>query len=289
MQIKPRLYPHPVLAWFSDDYKEKIFQPSFNIEGNRGFYKISMLCRTSSKSLRQLISEGRAAYALHVECTTTRYRGMFTSANESFEIDIPVSDIDGKVEACRLIVATTEINNYASEEFHSDFTGRSFNLLKGDTLAVAEDITFFADKKEDELARLPSIFAIQKNLNVKAETIDIDLSKERITISLSSTAHSQFLSLNSDPLLRSTLCSTLLFPTLIYTLGVLAKKEDRESLSELRWYRSLSRRLKELGIQVESLDNDSTENAVVLANRLIGDVLASSMEELNRFVEGTEI
>lgn len=288
MQIKPRLYPHPVLAWFSDDYKEKMFQPSFNIEGNRGYYKITMLCKTSSKSLLRLIAEGRAAYALHIECTTTRYRDLFTSTDESFEIDIPVSDIDGKVEVCRLIVATSEISNYASEEFHVDFTGRSFNLIKGDTLAVAEDITFFADKKDDELAKLPSIFSIRKSSEPKAETLSVDLSNERITVYLSETAHENFITLNSDPLCRSTLCSTVLVPSLIYTLETLKRSESRESLSELRWYRSLTRRLKELNIQVDSLE-EHPDSTVVIANRLVGDVLAASMEDLRRIVEGVEV
>ena len=95
MQIKPRLYPHPVLAWFSDDYMSCIYQPAINVEGNKGFFKISMTCRTSSKSLNALIAEKKAAYAIHVECSATRYRALFSSFESTFEVDIPVGDLDG--------------------------------------------------------------------------------------------------------------------------------------------------------------------------------------------------
>lgn len=285
MQIKPRLYPHPVLAWFSDDYRSALFQPSMQVSGNKGYYKIQMVCRTSSKSLNHLISQGRAAYAVHVECPSTRYRALFTSTDNTFEIDIAVADIDAKVEVCRLILASTEITNYASDEFHGDFNGRSFNLIKGDTLAVAEDVVFYADKKEDELARLPSIFSIRRATADSPPSINVDLLQDRIVVSLAPETHQRFLSLNSDELLRSTLCASVLMPALVQAIEKMMSMEARESLLDLRWNRTITRKLKELGLSIDKLPD---EDSVALANRLIGDPVNTSLDDLTKLLERAE-
>ena len=287
MQIKPRLYPHPVLAWFSDDYRNAMFQPAFEVGGNKGFYKIRMTCKTSSKSLNRLISEGRAAFAIHVECPATRYRALFMATDESFEVDIAVADIDAKVEVCRLIVATQEILNYASDEFHEDFTGRSFRLIKGDSLAVAEDITFYADKKSDELAKLPSIFSIRRSNDNEAPPLSVDPSADRIAVWLSPSAHDRFTSLNSDELLRSTLSASVLVPALVLVLEKMMHDEERESLMDLRWYRTIARKLKDLDLDAERLA-DSGESSVVLSNKLIGDPLSNSLEDLTQVLQRME-
>ncbi|QBR39533.1 hypothetical protein EHF36_01935 [Kerstersia gyiorum] len=283
MQIKPRLYPHPVLAWFSDDYCAAMFQPAFEVSGNKGFYKIRMTCRTSSRSINRLIEEKKAAYAVHIECPATRYRALFSSPDQSFEIDIPVADIDGKVEVCRLIVASKEISNYASDEFHPDFTGRSFNLLRGDVLAVAEDITFYADKKSDELAKLPSIFSIRRSPDNSAAPMDVDLTGDRIVVHLSPATYEKFTSLNSDELVRSTLSSALLVPALVLALEKVMRPEDREGLMDLRWCRTVIKKLKDIGIDAESL-SESGENSLVLSNKLIGDPLSAALEDLTQIL-----
>lgn len=288
MQIKPRLYPHPVLAWFSDDYRAAMFQPAFEPSGNKGFYKIQMTCKTSSRSLNRLVADKQAAYAVHIECPATRYRALFTSTDQSFEIDIPVADIDGKVEVCRLIVASQEINNYASDEFHPDFTGRSFNLMRGDVLAVAEDITFYADKKADELAKLPSIFSIRRASESDAPPLNVDLMGDRIAVYLSPSTHDKFTSLNSDELLRSTLSASVLVPALVLALEKMMRPEDRETLVDLRWYRTVAKKLKDIGINVDGLSEDGGESSLVLSNKLIGDPLSGAFDDLTQVLMRAE-
>lgn len=281
MQIKPRLYPHPVLAWFSDDYRAAMFQPAFEVSGNKAFYKIQLTCRTSSRSLSRLIEDKQAAYAMHIECPATRYRVLFTSTDQIFETDIPVADLDGKVEVCRLIVAGQEINNYASDEFHPDFTGRSFNLRRGDVLAVAEDITFYADKKSDELAKLPSIFSIRRASEDDAPPLNVDLMGDRIAVYLSPSTHEKFISLNSDELLRSTLSVSVLIPALVLALEKMTRPENREALVDLRWYRTVVKKLRDIGINADSFGEEG-ESSLVLSNKLLGDPLSGAFDDLTQ-------
>lgn len=279
MQINPRLYPHPVLSWFSDDYPRRIFQPAINVSGNRGFFRISMTCKTSSRSIRELIQGKKAAYAVHVECSSTRYRTVFTSCEDEFEVDIPVGDLEGKVQVCRLIICTQPIKNFSSEEFHEDFAGRSFDLTPGDVIAVAESIEFPADKQEDELARIPSIFSIKKSLADNPPPLLVSISDQKIGIYLAPEVHTKFLYLNTDHNIRSTLASAVLIPALIFTLERVANSEDPGEFMDYRWYRVLARRLADINVDIADLRN-AADDTVVLANRLVGDPLSNAFTDL---------
>ena len=94
MLISDRLYPHPVLSWFADDYSDRVFQPSIEVKPNKTYFRIEMNCNTSSVALKNLIKSGNAAYCIHVECSSTRYRDVFISSEQSFEVDIPVVELE---------------------------------------------------------------------------------------------------------------------------------------------------------------------------------------------------
>ena len=279
MQINQRLYPHPVLAWFCDDYPKGIFQPSLQVTPNQSFFRLVLVCKTSSKALRALIAEKRAAYCIHVECSSTRFRSAFVSYVEGFEIDIPVSDLDGKVEVSRAIVCTSGIKNYSCEELHLDFSGRSFDLSPGDVLAVAETVEFPAIKKDDELAKLPSIFAISKSLEPIPEDFDVDIGGQKISVLLAPDLHKKFLDLNAGVAMKSTLCASILTPALIHALEHIRNIEEIGDLFDKRWFNVLRKRMQDFDIDALKL-KESAESSPTIANKLLGNQLSKSFDEL---------
>ena len=279
MQINQRLYPHPVLSWFSDDYPKGMYQPALQVTPNKSFFRLVLVCKTSSKALKLLIAEKKVAYCIHVECPSTRFRSAFISYEENFEIDIPVSDLEGKVEVSRTIVCTTGIKNYSTEEFHSDFSGRSFDLLPGDVMAVAETVEFPAIKKDDELAKLPSIFAILRAHEENPDDFDIDLGDQKIKILLAPSLHKNFLDLNADVAMRATLCASILIPALISALEFVRNTEEPGSLLDRRWFLVMSKRMGDLGINALNL-KDSPESSIAISTKLLGNPLSKSFDDL---------
>lgn len=280
MQITKRAYPHPVLSYFGDDYCDRLFQPAIDVKPNKSFFRVMMSCNTSSTSLRELIQAKRAAYCIHVECASTRYRAVFTSFDRSFEVDIPVSDLEGKVEVSRLIVCTEPVTNYSSSEFHSDFSGRSFDLRVGDVLAVAETAEFPAIKKDDELARLPSIFSIIPAVSDDAATMDVDLSGDKIVVTLSKPVHQKLSDLNSSVEARTTLMSMIHIPALVFTISTIRSHDDPGELLNRRWYRVLHKRFSDFNIDLARIDENS-DSDVVLAGILMDSPLAKAVEDLD--------
>jgi hypothetical protein len=284
MQINQRLYPHPVLSWFSDDYPKGIFQPALQVLPNKSFFRIVLVCKTSSKAIKGLIADKKAAYCIHVECPSTRFRSAFVSYEEGFEVDIPVSDLEGKVEVSRTVVCTVGIKNFSSEEFHSDFSGRSFDLAPGDVVAVAETVEFPAIKKDDELAKLPSIFSILRSQEVNPEDIDVDLGDQKLKIVLSPDLHKKFLGLNADVVMRATLCSSLLIPALICALEHIRYTDEASALLDRRWFNVLSKRMRDIGIDPQNL-KDCSESSLVIAYKLLDKPLTKSFDDLESLLK----
>src|SRR5205823_5190425 len=110
MLVKPRLYPHPVLSPFGDDITDAEFQATLAVAGTKTSYVVKVTARTSNKDLRSLIGSRKARYAVHLECSATRYRALFASDQESFEFEIPASLIDGRVEVCSFILSTRNLS-----------------------------------------------------------------------------------------------------------------------------------------------------------------------------------
>lgn len=290
MLISERHYPHPVLSFFSDDYKEKIFQSSLNVRPNKTFFRLVVKANTSSAALKELISQKIAAYCIHVECASTRYRDCFTFFDNDFEVDIPVSDLEGKVEVSRFVVCLSPKQNYSSGEFHEDFSGRSFDLLPGDILAVAPTAEFPASKK-DELATIPSIFAIVANDDEDSPPIDVHLMGPKIKVILSPSLHRSFVDLNSSVDARALLTSMVLIPALVFTVHELRVTDQIYSFNDKRWFDVIRRRLENLGVDIMKLD-EYPDSDLVLAGRLLNDPIVDAFDDLNEILlsmgEGSE-
>lgn len=128
MRVKPRSYPHPVLSTFGDDIVGSQFQVTVAVTGTKTTYVIDVRAKTSNSELASLIAKGQAQYAVHLECPLTRYRALFSSANEQFSFEVPAADIDGSVEVCSFILATKDLAGYVSKGFHADYKGLSFSV-----------------------------------------------------------------------------------------------------------------------------------------------------------------
>ena len=214
MQVKPRSYPHPVLSYFNDDIVGSQFQSTVAVKGTKTAYVLNVTMKTSNHGLADMIEAGKAQYAVHIECALTRYRALFTGRTEGFHFEIPSSAIDGRVEVCSFILALDELPAYANAGFHPDYHSLSFSVRKGDTLAVAPDQAFVAEKKTDPLRKIPSIFVVVPNEAEDAPAMDIDADGHKVRVSLAIPNYEAYTYLRQVQPLRSTLNSMIIIPAL---------------------------------------------------------------------------
>lgn len=288
MQLRPRSYPHPVLSYFSDDIVGCEFQSTVAVKGTRTSYAVDVTFKTSSLDLAKLIEAGKAQYAVHIECAPTRYRALFAGRAERFHFEIPGNAIDGRVELCSFILALEKMSAYTNKRFHKDYQGLSFSVRIGDTLAVAPDGFFLADKNIDPLRRIPSIFTIVQDDDDDAPAMDIDTTGHKIRVSLSKANFDAYTYLRHVQPLHTSLNSMILVPALVAVLEEIrtaARVSDGlVSIQSRHWYSTLARRLKELSIDPTKADS-FTESTPALAHRLIGEPLNDGLKGLRSYEE----
>lgn len=283
MQVKYRQYPHPVLSYFSDDFIDSAFQSTLICTPTKTAYKFVVKCKTSSQDLIDLIEKETACYALHIECPATRFRSNFTFFCEEFFFEIEEDLLFGKVQVCSFILAAKDILNYNSSDFHSDYNAMSFNVNKGDVLAVDRDRVFFAEKEIDPLKKLPSIFSVRPNNSPEAPPYDIETVGDKILIRLSQENFNRYRMLQSNQSLHTTLSTLLILPALVYIIDMLKiSSSTHEEYEEKRWFRVLDKKLKDIGIDLNNLNtfNDST---IVIAQNLIADPLTRSLKVIEDY------
>ena len=246
MNIEHRLYPYPVLSYFSDDYINSSFTSSLNIIRRNESIIFELDAKTDNEGLLKLIEEGFAEYIFHIECPSTSYRNIITSSNGSKTVVINESLLNNKVNVCFFIVAKKDIGNFVNKDFNSDYENLSFYVEKANILAIARQFNINIEKEKDNLAQVPSIFLIIKRGDNERKGIEIDMLQEKIEISLSKDDYENYLIFSTGNY-QSLLHSSIIFPSLVYVFENL-KTIDMETIEDLRWFNTIKKVLSNLNI-----------------------------------------
>ena len=81
MEIRYKLYPYPVLAYYSDDYKGGGFDTTIDLQKDGYNIRIDFMASLTNEGLKKLIQDGRAQYVYHLECAQTGFRKVVITAN----------------------------------------------------------------------------------------------------------------------------------------------------------------------------------------------------------------
>jgi len=282
MQIKPRSYPHPVLAHFGDDIVNSAFMPVVTVKANKNAYSFDAIFKTNNTDLLKLIAQKEARYAVHVECPQTRYRNIFKSESDKMSFEIPAGMLDGNVEVTSFILASKPIDKYRNDLFHPDYAKLTFRVRKADTLAVGLDHEFTAEKKVDPLRKVPSIFSIQPNDEPEATGMDIDSAGNKVTVRLSRPNYDAYALLRNDAKLHPMLSLAVIVPALVAVIDEMRREAAAGSIGEYkdrRWFLVVSRRLREIGIDPEDADAYN-ESSLRIAHEMLGQPLGESLAGL---------
>ena len=241
MRISYRSYPYPVLSHFSDDYGNCAFQTSLKVSSTKNAYKLAVKNNLSDVQLKDFVSSGHASYGLHVECKPTRYRILHASNSPDFNFEVPVGSVSGSVEVCCLLIAKNSVPNYTNTNFHKDFDGHSFDIEKGDVLAVAHDRAFEADNYLDTLKKVPSIFSITANKEENPPPIDTNYGDSKITILLPIDIFEKYRYLKADISIQPILASMIIIPVLVEIISDLKNDVQGflEDYGDARWFKSI--------------------------------------------------
>jgi hypothetical protein len=283
MEIRDKLYPYPVLSYYSDDYVDSSFNTSVNPTKDGYNIRLDFHAEVNNSGILDLLSSEKASIVYHLECAQTGYREAISTDKSELPYVIEYSKINGRLEICPFIVAKTEIPEYVNEQFHEDYRGFKFVIEEGCIMAVGRQVNVDIDKDVCDLSKTPSVFSIIKNDDERAVGMIVDFNYKKIIIKLPEQEFYNFSSLRGNPFIQPVLNSLVVIPALTYVLEEVSKREvhERYEYSSYAWYRAINKSLTnnfDCDIEKESF---AEKNMLVMAQRLINAPLSDALQKLS--------
>lgn len=258
MKVKARNFPHPVLNPVTDDFQNGYFKGEITEQTQENeSLEFNIHIDLQNPGLQNLIEKKKASFNVHFECIPTMQRFTFSKFQTDFKVSIEKELLNKKVDVNFFILADENFEDYTNADAHPDYAGVNFKIQKGDILAFGESQTIYIEKQP--ISKTNSIFKVSKATSSDAPSISIDLCGNQLEITVPEISYEKVgrLQAYGDDC-NKILISMLYLPALIDTLfniQDLAKTEDYdlEELSNLDWYRTLDKKLKNMGYNIAEL------------------------------------
>ncbi|WP_052126112.1 hypothetical protein [Ureibacillus massiliensis] len=275
-------FPYPVLSVENDDYIGSKFETTVEAQKTFGQLYINLNCNLQDSKIASLINEGKAKYALHVECPQTSFRKIYQSDETKIVANIPENLLRGKIDVHPFILANETIEEYTNPNLNDFYSDATITYEKGNILALGEavEVTLFEEDLESQ--NLPSIVTVRRSESAKE--LVVSLNSPQIIIELPKAIYDQY-AINSGSRLKETILSVVILPSLMEVFYTL--KEDSADYSEYKWYQVLEQIFKKNNIPLTQVI-DGTIPVLRAAQMVLQNPLEKAFNEIQKLNEGME-
>ena len=241
-------YGYPILRPFVEnetnesDYAGYSFEPSFNPmvpPENPKRLRIEVETYLQEPTLKIAVIEQRAKIKLIVACRETYFTKSFDINVDMDTIELDVDDLHGRVELTLFVIAQKEFK-LTSANFHPDFDGAKFDIVKGNILAQSFTQEVFIHKEFFRNAR--SIISIATNDSLSDGDYIVSLDSDYIEISMNSDLNAKINGLletkGSEPVEA---LNSIFVPAVTHALYEL---NERNELADYKWAQVLKMQLE---------------------------------------------
>jgi len=272
-------FPYPVLSSENDNYTNSKFGTSIEVQKSFGQLYINLKCDLQDATISQLITEGKAKYALHIECPQTSFRQIFQSEEPYIIAAIQDNRLRGKVDVHPFILANQRIENYENLSLNEFYKGFPITFEKGNILALGEAVEFTLFEEDEESQNLPSIVTIRRSESAK--DMVVSLNSPQIIIELPKHVYDNYAQ-NAGSRLKETILSLVILPALIDVFYAL--KEDSADYSEYKWYQVLEQIFKKNNVPFNHIV-DGTLPVLKAAQMVLQNPLEKAFVEIQKINE----
>ena len=271
-----RLLPYPLLAPWTEDYKDAAFGvdvPEAVLNNGRQI-KISLLFRLSANSIRDLLDNGKAKYALEVRCPKT-FVSNTQEALAQDELLLEAGDFAEEVLLTPYVVSTCRLEEFTSLEHAQEWRDNrpeGFSIPTAGILAVGNTTRVVLED-----SGVNSVIDLVANPGVAAGTFHVQLDEERIKI------HVPIVEKETIEAVRKRRGSGVEFTGLFPGLYLHAVAEALRNFTEhedTRWAFTLRNALEKCGhggIDMDLLKADALKYAQELMGQPVGAFLTAAI------------
>ena len=301
MRRKTSNSPYPILypageaylaeQGYSQAHFDTLGDPSLSInEAHNLVIKFSF--DLTDSTLLNLIDSGAAEYYVNIECGHTYYRRAFVQTEKDFLFEIPYGDISDSIEIFIGLVAAKRIDGFSAPGFSSRFGAATFDIDKGDILAVGTGWTVELEGVDGSAN--PYIY-VNKDSSDEHSDLWVNGSQDTLIVSLSKELYDVYFRKKKS--CKAELIALVMKPAILSALlteiaRARANGDDaRVDVTSRRWLRKIdgliSRVLNEEGatwdINAVKVDSDRDKGTLNYAvDALLRRPLAKAMEEIRK-------
>lgn len=268
--------PYPVLGVNDDVYpllEDDCIQMS-DPQKDAKEYTFKVVLSQKNEKITELIADGKAEYACEVTCKDTFLRRCFCSEKPVFNIVLSRREVNGRINFNCFIAVKEPILGYTNKGFNEDYKGFTFDLEKGDLLAIFPSAAYNTNIKYEKL------FAAGSFMQIVEASEDVDktwfnLDEERILIELPHDLYVQYQKVgNAFP---EIIHSSLVHNALVYALSNLSLYYEKEK----KWADCLMQRMQEPELEKYS-DLDDMYNVFKAADIILQDPYKRMLDAIEK-------
>src|SRR5215471_9413422 len=247
MKLSSRSYPYPVVG-NRDDVPGAAFQAALEMTSDKQAVYLDAQIKCSSKTINDLVKKGDASFVIHVECSNTLYRKAFEFDEQTHRVQISSDSLNDAVEVNVFTRVKKNLSGYRVDKAHSDYGNVSFTVEKGDILAVGDGHVFYVEAPFDALSPIGSIMQITETQKDGDQPMQVQYGGQKILIELSKKDFEDYKRLKATEGVSTALTMGIVLPVLVDAIYFLQQSDEDD---DLRWVRSLKRRIDSVGMKLE--------------------------------------
>ncbi|KLU64847.1 hypothetical protein DEAC_c31750 [Desulfosporosinus acididurans] len=281
MDIRYKYFPYPVLSTFSDDYLNSGFISEIKVIKDINDIILSLKVLLDDSAMLSLISQNKAEYVFHIECSQTSYRSIVkTSETESIK-RIAESKLNGRVSICTFIVAKEDLDRFRSNSFNEDYGNLSFHIKRGGILAIANQVNLDITKETNDLSKIPSVFTVLRRDSEDDLGMQIEIDGNKIKLFLCNEEFYNYKNVAAVPNFQPLLHAALILPALIYTFETL-RHSGTEEYEMYHWFKAIEKALLKSNLE---FNQDTLENrpSYELAQKLLASPISRGLKSILTF------
>ena len=243
MEIKNRLFPYPVLCEDTDDYTAGGFEVQTEIVSqDLNSIVLHFTMALDNAGLRAQISQGKAEYIIHIECSNTSFRTVIHTFSDEETYRISSSKVNGEVSLLGMVVSKTDITFYRNNTLNPDYNDIDLMIPRGAIMAYHNMPKINVLKNYEELAQEDSLFSVVREMRLdqnEEKPIHFALDPERIKIYVNEEVYSAYIQYQNNLTMRPLILSVLVMPALTFMMEEL--RNGYEAYENSRWFLKFSK------------------------------------------------
>ena len=263
-----RLLPYPLLAPWTDDYRDATFVVNVPhaVLNNGEQITLTIKYHCTSQTLRELVSKGQARYVALISCPKTFRRNTFeTNQDDDVQI-LDAGDYAGELKLTPYIVAAQPIDGFISGEHAveiKDIKPEGFDIPPGSILAVGDSTAITLEEGGSPY----SIIDLVADSGIEKGSFRVALDDRRIKIHVAPEDKERIEALRRQEE-RKTEIMAVFFPAIyLHAITEALRNLSMVEYHDKDWTHTMRQTLERHGITVD--DEELRDNALIYAQTLM--------------------